>query len=156
MTWLFVVWTNVWKVCIQVLVHRWRGFMLKISLVELSPGSCPGRTPGRTIRCKTGPIQRGTELLYWRVFWRGAKTLRRATGHPVFSPVPPDWPSGRPAWTSAAPNLWPNLIASCFQRPDFHPHINTPSPSWGRVITSPTIVHLWSSHLPPLQKHQIP
>jgi hypothetical protein len=35
-------------------------------------------------------------------------------------------------------------------------HINTPSPSWGKVRTSPTIVHLWSSHLPPLQKHQIP
>jgi hypothetical protein len=44
----------------------------------------------------------------------------------------------------------------CLQRPDSHPPINTPSPSWGRVRTSPTIVHPWSSHLPPLQKHQIP
>jgi hypothetical protein len=47
-------------------------------------------------------------------------------------------------------------FADSLQRPNFHLPINTPSPSWGRVRTSPTIVHLWSSHLPPLQKHQIP
>jgi hypothetical protein len=29
----------------------------------------------------------------------------------------------------------------CLQRPDFHPPINTPWSSWGRVRTSPTIVH---------------
>jgi hypothetical protein len=156
MTWLCIVWTNMWKICIQVLVHTWQGFMLKRRSVELSPESSPvrpqvrpDRTPGRSIRW-------GTEPLYWRMFRPGAETLWRAARRLVSSPVPPDWPLGRPAHSPTAPNLSLNDVPSCFQRPDFHPHINTPSSSWGRVRTSPTIVHLWSSHLPPLQKHQIP
>jgi hypothetical protein len=149
MTWLLFVWTNFLKVCTQDLVHKWRGFMIKEKSVEFSPeeklcsalGPVPSRIPGRTVRPQTGSP--GAQ-------WTGSLASCLVQGR-IFR-GPPD----HPACNSASPNLRPNIAMSCFQRPDFHPHINTPSPSWGRVRTSPTIVRLWISHLPSLQKHQIP
>jgi hypothetical protein len=80
--------------------------------------------------------------MFWQGFRPVAESVRRAAGHLACSPVPLDCPPDRPAQRPAPPNLPPNVVPSSFQRPDFHPPINTPSPSWGRVRTSPTIVHL--------------
>jgi hypothetical protein len=37
------------------------------------------------------------ELVFWQGFQPGAESVRRATGHPAYSPVPPDCPLERPA-----------------------------------------------------------
>jgi hypothetical protein len=164
MIWLFFVWTKCLKSMHTGFSSQVTGFYaqkevggsLSREAIQFGPwsGPRPDSRPDQPPVDRISPAR--NRLLVWTVIPCGAETFRRAARRPVFSPVPPDWPPNRPACTSAPPNLRRNFVASCFQWPDFHPHINTPSPSWGRIRTSPTIVHLWSSHLPLLQKHQIP
>jgi hypothetical protein len=75
----------------------------------------PGLVPGRTIRWQTGPVQRGTELLYWRVFWRRDGKFRQVAG-----------PSGL---QSGGAGLTAKLSSGLLPTAIFSPPINTPSSS---------------------------
>jgi hypothetical protein len=84
---------------------------LVFGLSSLAPG--PAR-PG-SFRRQTRPVQRGTELLYWRVFWRRARKFRRTAR-----------PSGL---QSGSAGLTAELAGGLLLTAIFSPPINTPSSS---------------------------
>jgi hypothetical protein len=88
------------------------------------PGG-PDRSGGRPNRCSGAVFGPG------RIRPAGRRTSGLQLG--------PDGPSGP---ESGAAELTTERRPEQLPTPDFHPYINTPSPSWGRVRTSPTIVHL--------------
>jgi hypothetical protein len=159
MTWLCCVWTDICNVCIQVKFTGEGVCMLKKKeggiACKLPRPVWPVPRPDHPAADRTGPAGPPNCLSEWafggppdqpgrppgsRRIVRSRRTHRRAVR-----------PRGRRRRT------YRRIAAVCsLQRPDSHLPINTPSSSWGRVRTSPTIVHPWSSHLPPLEKHQIP
>jgi hypothetical protein len=98
--------------------HLIRSFLAKVIWFlgcPIWPQVRPGRSPGPTFRWQTGPVRRGNELLYWRVF-------RRRTGK--------FWWAARPSslqFDSAG--LTAELSSGLLPTAIFSPPINAPSSS---------------------------
>jgi hypothetical protein len=104
--------------------------MLKSKSVEFSPGKF-GR-PDQSGAQWTGSLARVS------VPCRNIPAGRRMSG---LQPGPTGLTAGPSGLHFGGAELIAELRHELFQRPDFDLHLNTPSPSWGNVRTSPTIVH---------------